>query len=291
MSFENTSTPTCNVQLSKKRELPSPEFDIESKKNKLASCSSVSDTDTSIPSPAIMAENTEEMSDPSPSQEPHITIPHSEMAKLADMLKETFRGEILGMVDSVVDGVLKGLFDRISSLEKVNQDLVKENKVLVERVESLERQADQAEQYSRRNCLRVSGLKEEENENTDDLILKIASAVGSDIVLADIDRSHRVGNPKGARRRPRDTIVKFATYRSRLNLYRKRTSLKDTGYRGVFVNEDLTKVRSYLLYEARKLFKSKSVLSVWSSDGNIYVRDKHEVVHRIAVLSDLDRFS
>ena len=80
----------------------------------------------------------------------------------------------------------------------------------------------------------MSGLKEEENENTDDLILKMASAVGSDIVLADIDRSHRVGNPKGARRRPRDIIVKFATYRSRLNLYRKRTSLKDTGYRGVW---------------------------------------------------------
>ena len=98
-------------------------------------CSSVSDTYTSIPSSGIMAENTEEMSDPSPSQEPHITIPHSEMAKLAHMLKETFRGEILGMVDSVVDWVLKGLFDRISSLEKVNQDLVKENKVLVERVE------------------------------------------------------------------------------------------------------------------------------------------------------------
>ena len=137
------------------------------------------------------------------------------------------------MVDSVVVGVLKGLFDRISSLAKVNQDLVKENKVLVERVESLERQADQAEQYIRRNCLRVSGLKEEENENTDGLILKIASAVGSDIVLSDIDRSHRVGNPKGARGRPRDIIVKFATYRSGFNLYRKRTSSKDTGYRGV----------------------------------------------------------
>ena len=54
--------------------------------------------------------------------------------------------------------------------------------------------------------------------------------------------------------------------------------------------EYFIKVRSYLLYEERKLFKSKSVLSVWSSDGNILVRDKHEVVHRIAVLSDLDSF-
>ena len=140
------------------------------------------------------------------------------------MLKETFRGEILGMVNSVVVGLLEGLFDRISSLEKVNQDLVKENKVLVERVESLERQADQAVQYSRQNCLRVSGLKEEENKNTDDLILKIASAVGSDIVLSDIDRSHRVGNPKGARGRPRDIILKLATYRSRFNLYRNATA-------------------------------------------------------------------
>ena len=64
----------------------------------------------------------------------------------------------------------------------------------------------------------MSGLKDEENENTDDLILKIASAVGSDIMLSDTDRTHRVGNPKGARGRPRDIIVKFATYRSRFNL-------------------------------------------------------------------------
>ena len=55
---------------------------------------------TSTPLPV---EEVEEASDT-----PHITIPPSEMMKISIMLKETFRGEIESMVDSVVKGVLKG---------------------------------------------------------------------------------------------------------------------------------------------------------------------------------------
>ena len=39
----------------------------------------------------------------------HIASPPSEMMKISDMLKETFRDEIELHVDSVVKGVLKGL--------------------------------------------------------------------------------------------------------------------------------------------------------------------------------------
>lgn len=118
------NTPSSSI--SKKRELTSPDFDIESKKNKLLSASSESDLDSTMSadisitdkqtvtdSEAVMALAT---STPLPVEEvegasdaPHITIPPSEMMKIAEMLKETFRGEIESMVDSVVKGVLKGL--------------------------------------------------------------------------------------------------------------------------------------------------------------------------------------
>ena len=90
--------------------------------------------------------------------------------------------------------------------------------------------------------------------------------------------------------RNRDIIVKFATYRSRQNLYKLRTKLKDTGHEGEFVNEDLTRFKSGVLFEARKLAKLKFVQGAWTSDGNILVKDNSDDVHRISSLSDLFRF-
>ena len=267
MSCEDTPVTT----ISKKRELTSPDFDIDSKKNKCASASSVSDLvfdisidlENSDKSSETMASNvTSSASAPSP----HIVIPPTELLKISEMLKDTSRGEIVGMVDSVVTGVLKGLQDRIASLEISNKALVQENKTLVTRLETLEKQADQAKQYSRRNCLRISGVSEEENENTDGIVLKLASDIGCDTKLPHIDRSHRIGNPKKKTSKPRDIIVKCSTYRYRQAFYKQRTVLKDNGHRGVFVNEDLMKVRSGILYEARKLLKAEVVKRAWSSD-------------------------
>ena len=305
MSGESTPVITATAT-SKKRELTSPEFDVDFKKNKCASSSTVSisdlDLDISIEQEQENSDKSDEMasnvhvtpSTPSASASssgaPHIVIPPTEMLKISEMLKETFRGEIVTMVDSVVAGVLKGLQDRITSLEISNGALVQENKSLVTRLEVLEKRVDQAEQYSRRNCLRISGISEEVNENTDNIVMSLASDIGSDVQQSHIDRSHRVGNPKKSSTKPRDIIVKFSTYRYRQAFFKQRTLLKDTGHRGVFVNEDLTKLRSGILYEARKLMKAELIKGAWSSDGNILVKDRKDHVYRVSSLGDLNQF-
>ena len=191
------------------------------------------------------------------------------------------------MVDDVVQGVLKGLNERISTLEEQNKGLVNENRALLARVSNLEKAVDQGEQYSRRNNLRITGYRETENENTDDIVLKIAADIGSDIELSDIDRSHRVGRPGVNRTEPRDVIVKFTSYRARQKLYKKRTALKDSGYAGTFLNEDLTKLRSQVLFEARKVVKADRAKGAWSSDGNILIRDHADIVHRLTSMTEL----
>ena len=50
-------------------------------------------------------------------------------------------------------------------------DLVKMN----EKIEKLERIVDRQEQYSRRNCLLLHGIAEDELENTDELILETSN--------------------------------------------------------------------------------------------------------------------
>ena len=243
-SSVNSATPKS--QHSKKRELTSLEFEADSKKNKSEPEFPVLTDLPPLPeSPevSIMAAELGHGSvDVTPSPASHILIPPSEMLKLSEMLKETFRGEISTIVIYIIIGVLQGLQDRISSLEKSNSELRKENKSLTARVAVLESQADQAEQYRRRNCLRISGYHTQINENTDDIVLKLASDIDSPILIQDIDRSHRVGNPNNPKRTsPRDIIVKFAIYRARAHFYRARTKLKVKGHEGVFVNEDLTK--------------------------------------------------
>lgn len=42
---------------------------------------------------------------------------------------------------------------------------------------------------------------------------------------------------------------------------------------GLYFNEDLTKVRSELLFKARKLFTAERLFGAWFFGGSIYVRD------------------
>ena len=58
----------------------------------------------------------------------------------------------------------------------------------------------------------------------------------------------------------------------RAKFYKARVLSKTRGYKGVFINEDLTKSKSHLMYEARRRVKSKQLKSAWSSDGSILVR-------------------
>lgn len=300
----NDAISTPKLQGSKKRELTSPEFDdSEYKKNRLNSTSSESEisdlnesTCTLPPASAAKSKDTPNMASEmdivsqEPVSTPHIMIPPSEMAKLAQMIKDTYRGEIESMIDSIVKGVVSGLTEKIKSLEEANADLQQKNELLLSKISALESQADHSEQYSRRNCLRISGVPEQNEENTDTIVLQIATDIGSTIQLSDIDRSHRVGNVNRARTRPRDIIIKLATYRARLDLYKRRTSLKQSGHAGVFINEDLTRKRSNMLFHARRLLKAQRLKGAWSSDGTVLVKDNDNKVHRVASLSDLVPF-
>ena len=71
------------------------------------------------------------------------------------------------LVQGIVTEVLKGLNDKIDglgshikALQTKNETLEKQNNSLMSRVASLEKTADQAEQYNRRNCLCISGYEE-----------------------------------------------------------------------------------------------------------------------------------
>ena len=277
-----SSTPIVS---SKKRELPSPELLDEPKKNKLADSSVESvDTETlkfSYSEQLPMAQPKYKMA-----ESMNVTLGDAHMSQIANVLKDSFtadmrdiiKAELSVMVKGITEGVLSGLNEKVQKLESDNVKLRSENAELKSRVEKLEGAVEQAEQYSRRNLLRMSGIPEDPNESTDSIVVEIATAISVDLDLSEIDRSHRVGKPRAGR--PRDIIIKFSTYRARQKLYKSRTLLKDRGHRGVYINEDLTKHRNDLLYKARQCVKSHSIKSAWSHDGIILIKDNNDRVYK-----------
>ena len=218
-----------------------------------------------------------------------------DILEIVDAVEERLESRMKIMISAIVSSVTDKMQTQLAKLQTENKVLSDRVERLEERIATLERQEDNASQYSRRNCLRVSGLKEEDGEDTDAVLSKLFNDMDVNISLSEIDRAHRLGRktpePNQGGRRPRDIIVKFATYRSRQKLFKQRKSLRDhTDLKHIFINEELTKTRSELFYQARMLAKSRCISKTWTYDGNIYVEDRQNKIHRCSALCDLNVF-
>ena len=154
----------------------------------------------------------------------HVNLTAENLEYISDRIGEQFETKLAAMVSNVVKAIIpeiipelakqvnSHLADRLKSLEATNTDLLN-------RIEALEVEQDRAHQYCRPKSVRVSGISEKAGESTDKLVLYISASIGGNLQLEDIDRSHRVGNHGNSSasnvNRPRDILVKLATYRSR----------------------------------------------------------------------------
>ena len=192
---------------------------------------------------------------------------------------------------------------------------------LQKKVDAIELQQDELEQYSRRNSVRLSGLTEEADEDVVKGVLVTLNhvmCITPPIDISEIDRLHRVGKPEANRTRP--VLIKFATYRSKRRVLEKRRflnpakrtearqSLRDVmigpetedeakanhiekqGSR-LFLNDDLTRSRAQLLYECRQAKKKQLITDCWSYDGSIIVKTLTNKISSIKTSSDLKSVS
>ena len=241
-----------------------------------------------------------------------VTMPKS---KSRDDTDETVDSLAMTVVEILKDAsILKrmkevifpsNLTDAIATLtdkvERLTNELCKKDVIiekLEQRVEKLvEEAADNTEQYSRRPNLRVHGIAEQADENTDQLIVKLVNdqmQFQPPIQLNQIERSHRLGPKTSAdgTKRERAIIVRFRSERVRDEVYRSRFRLKTIQPdKRVFINEDLTARRAGLARQTRALKKDHKVNDCWTAGGNVMLKDLQNRIRHVKSTADLAPFS
>ena len=98
--------------------------------------------------------------------------------------------------------------------EKLIKDLREEVSFLKNEHEQLKSVVENQEQYSRRNCLVIRRIPEEQGEGTDSIVLNaINEHLEEELTKDDTEGTHRVGKPKQNEKKPRPIIIKFVWYK------------------------------------------------------------------------------
>ena len=198
----------------------------------------------------------------------------------------------VGAIRSEYDGKIKSLQtdntklrSRVNELESENADLRSDIVTMQDEMDDVKWRGDELEQYSRRNSFRISGISEGDQRSTDQIVIDIANKYSVDIDIKDIDRSHRVGVKADGKTRA--ILVKCTSYRAKHAFMEKKQDLEDD----LYFNDDLTRLRSNLLYKARKVFKADKLNGAWAYNGKVYIKDAKDAKYEIKSELDIDRLA
>ena len=214
-------------------------------------------------------------------------------AVTAALNSDEFKAKLEDIVKTIVDLALKeyekAVEDKIEEVKRhcdVQIEEMKKNfeetlKKYQHQIGEMAEQIDNLEQYTRRECLLINGVKKTEANTsakaTKEIVYNVARSMKVDdkIIDRDIARTHWMGDK---------LVVKFARYEAREHFYENR---KSAG-KGVFINESLTKKRNNLVYECRKLKKEEKILAVWTNDGVVKIKMLNKANKVIKSLQDIE---
>ena len=151
-------------------------------------------------------------------------------------------------------------------------------------------EAELLESYNRRENIRIIGVPEEFKKNKDrkfigedsektlEKVIGIANEADANVLPSDISITHRLPGRNG---KPRPIIVRFSRRVARLEMLRKKKSLRDKEHtNGVSIFEDLTQPRVQFF---NLMKQDNRIQSVWTREvaiyfvwkGNEYVQQVH----------------
>ena len=190
-------------------------------------------------------------------------------------MKDEFNNKIYEMEKKQQEN-LTNLKDEMDKLmldnETLRENLAKKQKSLAsveERLSKAEsnavdarKKANYNEQYSRKNNVKIHGIKELQNENTLATTQKMLREVAKvEVNESEVIAVHRI---PGKEDHPRPIILKVKNTDIKARIMRKRTVVKKAGKR---LSDDVTKLNSDLIQE---LNEHPGIEQAWYFNGNIY---------------------
>ena len=213
-----------------------------------------------------------------------------------DSLKGNYKElrENLLPTKSQVDTLVKendGLKSKVKYLEDQISTSKKELENMEVRLNDVETDHDDLEQYTRKFNLVIHGIPEQKEEDNVENVIKLGQFLEVNLTRGDIDIVHRMQTKSNGK--PRPIIACFSNYNAKSKLYKARlglrnVTLQDLGTEKIFINENLTAWRAELFKEARKVRKKCHNGKTWPVDGKIFLKtDSLAKVLRIKSYKDL----
>ncbi len=119
----------------------------------------------------------------------------------------------------------------------------------------------------------VHGIAESEDEVLKEKLVDLSrNILEVDMKFSDIENIYRFG--KSTDNTPRKLLVKFCSKLVRDKFYknRKKTPIGLSNIGNIYINEDLTQLRSKLFHDTRQLVKRGRLHSTWTQFGNVMIK-------------------
>ena len=209
---------------------------------------------------------------------------------------------------------------KIVRLKKQSQDVTQEITCINEKLgifrkrqSETEKQLEELEQYGRRENLEIHGVPWSKNENTNEIVKKVAKQLNVSLISNDISTSHRLFNTnsysgnftKTEKNRHPPIIVRFSNRDKRNEIFNQRQKFRENSPsnsdnsnhnnlipKNVTIRENLTKYRKFLYAEANKVKNKLRYQFLWTWQGQILMRkDATTKAFKISSLQDLNKLS
>lgn len=167
------------------------------------------------------------------------------------------------------------------SLIDDNECLRNENTTLRQKVNNIEYALDTNLQEKLNNNIVINGIQTTENENPEIYVEKIAEALQITLTERDIKSITRMQTQSKHSDLPPSIIVEFHKPEKRDEIMQKKKQAElhtnifgiDTISKNkIYISEQLTSRRQYIMKMARDLRRDKIVEFVWSKQGEIFIR-------------------
>ena len=167
---------------------------------------------------------------------------------------------------------LDAIFNKI---DKVTSELAvtkNVNDLLLKRIKDLEVRISESEQYSRRECLEITGIPESADDgHLETKVLELFEDLSVNIDERNVEACHKVGQNGRV-------IIKLSKRKDVHAILANKKKLKelDTESKGfekkVYINESLCKTYRSYWYKCKLLHKKGHIFSFWTSNGHVKLR-------------------